>query len=728
MKQLLRKGLNQIVVDEVPDPIVTSHHVIVRPHFSLISSGTETASIHRGGALGAVAENPSYIGKILDVMKNEGPLRTTREVLAKLSEYAVLGYSGAGVVVDKHSSVRDLEIGDRVAYGGEGTGHAEAILVGRNLVAKVPEAVRFEHACFTTLGSIALNAVRIANISLGEKVAVVGLGLVGQLIAQLTHLQGGFVIATDLKSDRVTLALSAGADAALVGDSQFPQQIKSLTDGVGVDCVIIAAAAKSDAPCRLAVDICRDRGRIIDVGAVELNFPWYESYLKELQVYMARAYGPGSYDANYEREGRDYPLPYVRWTERRNMEEFLRLCSQGRLHIDDLITHRFPLDDAPKAYEVIMDSTQNSLAVLLKYPLAEDGWNPKLPQPPARVQVNPAEIRSGELGVALVGAGNLARWVHLPNLKKTPGVRLRAIQSGSGSRAKSYAIRFGSEYCTSDYDEILGNPNIQVVVIVSRNQYHADQALAALRAGKHVFVEKPMAFTEDECRNIYNAVQQSGKQLTVGFNRRYAPSYVRLKAQFAKRTAPAVLNCRINSPGISGSYWMADPAIGGAILGEACHFVDLMYWLLDSEPVEVFAASFPTGMKDPIGQNNLVASFSFADGSIGNLTYCTVGSRTSGGERVEAFAPGVGASAENFRESVVRTGLTSKRSSWFAERGYKDQMQAFFSALQKGHPAEINVRDGIRATLGCLRMLQSAREHTPCSLDLDRFLSSPNPQ
>lgn len=726
MKQLLRKGLNQIVVDEVPDPVVTPHHVIVRPHFSLISSGTETASIHRGGAVGAVAENPSYIGKILDVMKNEGPVRTSREVLAKLSEYAVLGYSGAGIVVDKHSSVPDLEIGDRVAYGGEGTGHAEAILVGRNLAAKVPENVPFEHACFTTLGSIALNAVRIANISLGEKVAVIGLGLVGQLIAQLAHLQGGYVIATDLRSERVSLALRAGTDAALVGGSEFPQQIKTLTDGIGVDCVIIAAAAKSDAPCRLAVEICRDRGRIVDVGAVELSFPWYETYLKEIQVYMARAYGPGSYDASYERGGRDYPLPYVRWTERRNMEEFLRLASQGRLRIDDLITHRFPLEEAPKAYEVIMDSSQNSLAVLLKYPAAESGGDVSLHQPAGRVAVNTVESKAGEMGVALVGAGNLARWVHLPNLKKTPGVRLRAIQSGSGSRAKSYAIRFGSEYCTSDYEEILSNPDVQVVVIVSRNQHHANQALAALRAGKHVFVEKPMALTEDECRTIYEAVQESGKQLTVGFNRRYAPTYLRLKQQLKKRTAPAVLNCRINSPGISGSYWMADPAIGGAILGEACHFVDLMYWLLDSEPVEVFAASFPTGMKDPIGQNNLVASFSFADGSIGNLTYCTVGSRTSGGERVEAFAPGVGASAENFRESVVRSGLASKRSSWFAEKGYEEQMKAFFSTLQKGQPAEITVRDGVRATLGCLRMLQSAREHTPSSLDLEGFLAAPN--
>ncbi len=302
-------------------------------------------------------------------------------------------------------------------------------------------------------------------------------------------------------------------------------------------------------------------------------------------------------------------------------------------------------------------------------------------------------------------------------------MHLRAIQSASGSRAKSYAIRFGSEYCTSDYDEILNNPDVNVVVIVSRNQHHASQTLAALQAGKHVFVEKPMALTEDECHSISQAVQESEKQLTVGFNRRYAPSYVRLKEQLKKRTAPAVINCRINSPGISGSYWMADPAIGGAILGEACHFVDLMYWLLDSEPVEVFAASFPSDMKDPIGQNNLVATFSFADGSVGSLTYCTVGSRTSGGERVEVFASGVGAHAENFRESVVRTGVSSKRSSWFAAKGYDAQMEAFFSSLRNGKAADVTVRDGVRATIGCLRMLQSAREHAPCSIDLDQFLA-----
>lgn len=725
MKQILRKGFKDIIVDEVPDPMTVPHHVLVRPVYSLISSGTETASIHQEGVLKAVADNPSQLSKIWNVLKNQGPVGTFAEVKAKFSEYAVLGYSGAGLVVEKHSTITDLEVGDRVAYGGEGTGHAETVLVGRNLVARTPANVSFEHAAFTTLGSIALNAVRTANISLGERVTVVGLGLVGQLTAQLARLQGGSIIATDLRPDRVELARQLGADVALVGGAGVAAQIQSLTNGLGVDCVIIAAAAKSDAPCRLAVDICRDRGRVVDVGAVELRFPWYQAYLKEIQVLMARAYGPGSYDPAYERQGQDYPLPYVRWTENRNMEEFLRLASHGRVQIDPLITHRFPLEDAPKAYETIMDPSIGSLAVLLKYPAADTAE----PLAPARlmrrIEVNGHAPALSAMGVALVGAGNLARWAHLPNLKKTTGVYLRAIHSTSGSRGKSYALRFGAAYCATDYSEILKDSEIQAVLIVSRNQHHASQALAALRAGKHVFVEKPMALTEEECRDLYRAVEDTGKQLTVGFNRRYAPSYVALKNQLSKRIGPAVLNCRVNSPGISGSYWMADPAIGGAVLGEACHFVDLMYWLLDFEPVEVTAYSLPTGRKDPIGENNLVAAFRFADGSIANLTYCTVGSRTSSGERVEAFATGLGASSEDFKQSIVRTGVVRKSSSWFAEKGYEAQMRAFFAALKNGKPPEITVRDGVRSTLGCLRMLQSARENRPCAIDLEDFLASP---
>jgi predicted dehydrogenase/threonine dehydrogenase-like Zn-dependent dehydrogenase len=724
MKQLVRRGLKEIIVDEVPDPMVVPHHALVRPIYSLISSGTETASIHQEGVIKAVAENPSHLSKIWNVVKTQGPISTFAEVRAKFSEYAVLGYSGAGIIVDKHENVLDLEVGDRVAYGGEGTGHGETILVGRNLAVKIPNDVPFEHACFATLGSIALNGVRIANVSLGEKVAIIGLGLVGQLIAQLVHLQGGIVIATDLKSDRVDLARRLGAAVALTGSAEFQDQISSITDGQGVDCVIIAAAAKSSVPCQLAVQICRDRGRIVDVGAVELSFPWYEMYRKEIKLLMARAYGPGSYDPLYEQQGQDYPLPYVRWTENRNMQEFLRLVSQGGVQIQPLVTHEFALEDAPKAYETILDASSNSLAVLLRYPAAASA-NPVVDfQPKRKVEVTPSPSGTSKLGVAVVGAGNLAKWTHLPNLKKVFTAHLRAIHSASGPRGKSYALRFGADYCASDYDEILRDPEVQVIVIVSRNPQHASQALSALRAGKHVFVEKPMALTEGECRELYAEVERSGNQLTIGFNRRFAPSYLELKKQLRKRIGPAVISCRVNSPGISGAYWMADPAIGGAILGEACHFVDLMYWLLDSEPVAVSAFSLPTGKKDPIGENNLVASFHFADGSVGNLTYCTVGSRrTSGGERVEIFTPGMGASAEDFKQVTVFTGTVRKRSSWFAEKGYREQMQAFFSSLQGGRSPDITVVDGARATIGCLRMLESARTLVPCRIDIQSVLT-----
>ena len=721
MKQVIRKGLKEIIVDEVPDPVATPHHVLVRPLYSLISSGTETASLHQEGVLKAVAENPSYLQKIWQAVQSQGPLSAFNEVRAKLKEYAVLGYSGAGVIADKHPSVVAFEIGDRVAYGGEGTGHGETVLVGERLAVKIPPNVAAEHACFATLGSIALNGVRIAQIALGEHVCVLGLGLVGQLIAQLARLQGASVLATDLNPQRVEMAHRLGADHVLLASPALAEQVQAITAGHGVDCVIIAAAAKSSAPCEQAVDICRDRGRIVDVGAVQLAFPWYQMYLKEIRFFMARAYGPGSYDPNYEKMAQDYPLAYVRWTENRNMEEFLRLVSVGRVQLQPLITHEFALEDAARAYQTIMDPASGSLAVVLNYPAAESE-DPIAAFIPKRTVTLRRPASAGKIGVALVGAGNLARWVHLPELKRVSNAELRAVCSASGARGKSYALRFGAKYCTSDYDEVLRDPDVKVVLIVSRNQHHAPQALAALRAGKHVFLEKPMALTEQECRELYQAVEDSGAQLTVGFNRRFAPSYLALKKQLSGRSGPAVVDCRINSPGISGDYWMADPAVGGAILGEACHLVDLMYWLLDSEPLAVSAFSLPTGRKAPIGENNLTASFRFADGSIGNLTYCTLGSRTSGGERVEVYAPGLGACAEDFKKFTAKTGLIHKRSSFFPEKGYGAQMHAFFDAICEGKPPLVTVRDGARATIGCLCMLDSARNLSVTEINVEAAL------
>jgi predicted dehydrogenase len=722
MKQLIRKGLKDIIVDEVPDPVVSPHHLLIRPLCSLISSGTETASIHQEGVLRAVADNPSHLAKIWTAVKAQGPTRTFSEVRAKFSEYAVLGYSGAGIVVDKHSNVSRFEIGDRVAYGGEGTGHAETIVAGDNLVVKVPPQVPFEQACFATLGSIALNSIRIANISLGETVAVIGLGLVGQLIAQLARLQGASVFATDLREQRVDLARQLGADHALTGGASLTQEMSALTDGRGVDCVIIAAAAKSSAPCQQAVEICADRGRIVDVGAVDLTFPWFDMYRKEIQFFMARAYGPGSYDPVYEKQGRDYPIPYVRWTENRNMEEFLRLVSLGRVRLEPLITHRFPFENAPAAYQTIMDPAQGTLAVVLNYPVQESTAVDTF-APVRKISATAEAVPGKGLGVALVGAGNLARWAHLPNLKKVPGTHLRAVFSGSGARGKNYALRFGADYCSSEYEDILKDPEVHAVIIASRNQHHAAQSIAALEAGKHVFLEKPMALTLQECRALHRAVQQSGKQLTVGFNRRFAPFYTDLKRKLGNSSGPAVLNIRVNSPGISGDYWMADPSIGGAILGEACHFTDLMYWLLESEPVAVSAFMLPPGKKEPVGENNIAASFHFANGSIANLTYCTVGSRTSGGERVEVFAPGLGGSSEDFKQLTIRTGGVSRQSSWFAEKGYAAQLRAFFDGIRQGKQPAVTVSDGVRATVVCLKMLEAARNLAPCAINWEAELA-----
>jgi predicted dehydrogenase/threonine dehydrogenase-like Zn-dependent dehydrogenase len=720
MKQVLRKGFGQIVVDDVPDPVAVPHHVLVRPHFSLISSGTETASIHPD-VLKVLAHNPSHLQKVVEVAAAQGPLATLRELKARFSAYAVLGYSGAGVVVDKHPSVTDLQIGDRVAYGGEGTGHAETILTGRNLVAPVPEALALDQACFATLGAIALNAVRVANVGVGDVVAVIGLGLVGQLIAQLVRVQGGVTVGIDLRSERVTLAAQLGAEHVISGDpAAVKDAVLGNTNGRGADCVIIAAAAKSAAPCEQALAILRDRGRIVVVGAVELQFPWLEMYLKEIKVFMSRAYGPGSYDPAYEGKAQDYPISYVRWTENRNMQEFLRLLATSRVQVEPLISDRYSLEEAPQAYEKIMAPGSGTLAVILRYP-HPDKPAEKLER---RVTGPGAGSEKAALNFALAGGAGIARWAHLPVLEKMADVRLRAIYSTSGARGKTFANRYKAVYCTSSYDEILRDPDVDAVLIVSRNQHHARETVAALRAGKHVFVEKPMALTVAECRQIVQAYIESGRKLTVGFNRRFAPLYVDLKKQIARRASPVVINCRVNSPGISGPFWMADPSIGGAILGEAVHFVDLLYWLLESEPLSVSAYSLPTGRQEPVGENNIAATFRFEDGSIATLTYCTVGSRTSAGERVEVFATGVGALSEDFRRFAVKTGIVRRRSHLFARKGYDQQMKAFIDSIRSGAAESVTVRDGVRATLGCIAIMESARTGDPVNIALDEVMAT----
>src|SRR5690349_20953891 len=445
-------------------------------------------------------------------------------------------------------------------------------------------------------------------------------------------------------------------------------------------------------------------------------------YLKEIRLLMSRAYGPGSYDPQYEVRGQDYPIAYVRWTEKRNMEEFLRLVSRGRIDLQPLITHEFDLEDAPRAYQLVKDSSATSLGVLLRYPEPEPLKDVEKFAPPRRVTLH-SKTAESDLRVALVGAGNLARWAHLPALRKISNLRLHAVYSASGARGNTYARRFGASYFCTDYKQILEDPQVDVVMVLSRNQHHFSQAQEALMAGKHVFVEKPMALTEAECRELYNAVAISGNQLTVGFNRRFAPFYNDLKETLSGRTGPAVIDWRVSSPAISGSYWMADPSIGGAIIGEAVHFVDLMYWLLESEPVNVSAYTLPTGKTDPVGENNMVATFRFADGSIGTLNYSTIGSKRAGGERVEVFAQGVTSVVQDFKRFNSVSNFKHSKSTLWAHKGYEAQLDSFFRSISRGESPDITVRDGARATVVCVEMLKSAQTLTSREINLDALLT-----
>jgi len=722
MKQVIRRGLKEIIVDEVADPKPSHNHVLVRPLYSLISSGTETADIHSDSIMKEVADNPSHIQKVWDIMKKTDPVATIQEVRAKFTEYAVLGYSGAGVIVEKDDAVRDLTVGQRVAYGGEGTGHGETINVGRNLVARVPDNVGFEDACFTTLGAIAMNAVRQANVQVGETVVVMGLGLVGQLVTQIVRCQGGIVIATDLMEDRVQLASETGSDHGVKAGDTAVDEIEGLTGGRGADCVIVAVASQSAGPVQEAARMCRERGRIVVVGACPLELNRDVMYVKELTLLMARAYGPGSYDPSYEKSGIDYPYAFVRWTENRNMEEFLRLISTGKISVKRLVTHEFELENAAEGYATIMDPVSKSLAVLLRYP-AGDVSDVLADYKPVRKlsMPNAKPVDKMKINFGLIGAGNLAKWAHLPALKKIGDASIHAVYSSSGARGKSYALRFGANYSCSDHQEMLDDTDIDAILISSASHHHAEETVAALNAGKHVFVEKPMAISIGECREIYRAANESGKQVCVGFNRRFAPYYLEMKAVVTGRSTPMVVTTRMNS-GLRGGHWGADPKYGGATVGEGCHFVDLMYWLTESEPVNVKAQCLPIGNEEPLGVNNIAASIRFADGSIGNFLYCTVGSEASQGELVEVFANGVGASTEDFKSVSIKKSSATKSSRRFAAKGYDAQMKAFVEDIKAGRSTSVTAIDGARATIVCLKMIESATTGESVDIDLIKIL------
>jgi predicted dehydrogenase/threonine dehydrogenase-like Zn-dependent dehydrogenase len=726
MKQVLQQARTGAVeVVEVPTPKVLPGCVLVRIAASLVSAGTERAvsEFASKNLFQKAKARPDLVHEVLNKVRRDGLLSAWNAVRNRLDQPSALGYSSAGTVIEVGEGIVDLNPGDRVACAGAGYAvHAEFACVPRLLAAKVPsDAVSFDEAAFTTVGAVALHGIRTAEAGLGNVIAVIGLGLLGQLMVQLLKAAGCTALGTDLLPERAGLAERMGADAATASLAEFRDVIKQHTSGRGADAVIIAAETPSSDPANLAAEVARDRGIVVAVGTVgmELQRPLY--YGKELDFRVSRSYGPGRYDTAYEQKGRDYPIGYVRWTETRNMEAFLHLAGQGKLDLKSLITHRFPVERAPAAYDLITGkSHEPSLGVLITYSDHATDIR-RLALVPR--ESSPAPQKSVTLGV--LGAGSFATGTLLPAMKNISGLELVGICAATGSHARYAAEKFGFRYCATDEQEILADPAINTVLIATRHNLHAAQTLAGLRAGKHVFCEKPLCLSEEGLSEIVRVYQNAGgrPRLLVGFNRRFAPMAVRMKEFVGKIGEPLALHYRVNAGYIPPDHWVNDPEQGGGrILGEACHFVDFLTFLAGALPIEVQTRGL--GHAGQYSGDNAIISLTFANGSQGTITYLANGDRAYSKERVEVFGGGATAVLEDFRRlELVRDGRKqSFNSRWRQDKGHRGEWPAFTDALLKGDESPIPFLDLVSTTLATLGAAESQKSGKPIALDAAEFI------
>lgn len=709
MRQVLQNPrTGEIEVTEVPRPWATAGCVVVRVAASLLSAGTERAAAEFASSslLRKAQSRPDLVRDVLNKVKRDGLLTTVSAVRSRLDQPSAPGYSNAGTVIEAGEGIHDIAPGDRVACAGAGFAvHAEFACVPRMLVARIPsDGVGFESAAFTTVGAVALHGIRTAEAKLGEVVAVIGLGLLGQLAVQILKAAGCVVIGFDPEPERAQLAMRMGATAAAADESEFRDLCLRSSQGHGADSVLITAATPSSAPVHLAAEAARDRAIVVAVGDVGTELQRRLYYEKELDFRVSRSYGPGRYDVEFEQKGRDYPIGHVRWTETRNMEAFLRLLADGKIDVRPLITHRFAVEKAGEAYELIRGKRSGPhLGVLLQYS------SQKSDEPRRLVMVRrpKREVPESGVRVGLLGAGNFARGVLIPAMRKAGNAQLAGIYASSGVRAQAIARRFRVEYCTTNEEDIFGDESINTVVIASRHHLHAMQVLCALESGKNVFCEKPLCLTHDELAAIEQAyARNAGCRLMVGFNRRFAPMVLRTK-EFVSRCGPLTMIYRINAGPSAPDHWINDPEIGGGrILGEVCHFVDLLSFLCGSSPLSVNAH----GRSADAGQD-LSATVNFEDGSMGTILYACSGDRAFGKERIEVFGNGAAAVMDDFRRlELVRHGKRRTFRSWLRQdKGHAAEWRAFAECIANASPCPIPFHEIVASTLATIRITESLR-------------------
>ena len=626
------------------------------------------------------------------------------------------------------ADVKEFKVGDRVACAGGGyASHAEVIFVSKNLCARVPDAVPLDWASFTTLGAIALQGIRQADIKVGENCAVIGLGLLGQLTVQLLKASGCRVIGIDIDREKVELARKCGADDAVLRGEDVQNCIDAFTDGNGVDVVIITAATSSNDPFILAPQIARDRAKVVLVGAAKIDFPREPYYRKELSLVLARSYGPGRYDTRYEESGIDYPIGYVRWTERRNMEAVLNLMAEKKLDMTPLISHRFKIEDAQKAYDMVLGKTeQRFLGILFEYDSAKEHTTRVIIK--ERKAVIPGlDMRSGAgshplsvIGLGFIGVGNFARSFLLPHIKDANLVGVADVQ---GTTAKMVAQKYGFSYCTSDYKELLSDKTINTICIAMRHNMHAPLIIETLKAGKNVYCEKPLCMDEKELNQIIKTrntlyAQRSMPIIMIGFNRRFAPLTLRARQFLAKKTGPYLINYRINAGMLPQDHWLLDMKQGGGrIIGEVCHFVDLISYFTQARLVSVYAESL--NGSQTASQDNIVATLKYDDGSVGSISYFAIGDKDFPKERVEIFGDKKVCIIDDFKELILSGDGKQKRIKASQDKGYHNEIDALFSAIRGGKRSPIPFSHIIETTLATFAVNKSL--HTSTTIKLPRI-------
>ncbi len=690
MKQVLIKG-GGVVVQEVPAPPASPRNVLVRVEWSCVSAGTESASVAMSGLplYRRALKQPEHARKALDIARNEGFVRTYKRFSGQLAAGLPTGYSAAGVIVAVGEEVDGFAVGQRVACAGAGiANHAELIDVPVNLVVRVPDELSLEDAATVTLGAIALQGVRRTAPTLGEAIGVIGLGILGQLTTQLLLANGCRVLVSDLDPSRVALAVAAGAEDA---SGDFAERVTALTDGYGADAVILAAATSSDELIHDAARACRRKGRVVIVGDVGLGLQRGDIYAKELDVLISTSYGPGRYDEVYEVEGHDYPIGYVRWTENRNMTEYLRLLATGGIRLDALPRTTHPIDEAGAAYDALT-GPERPLLALLAYPERAEAAT-------RTVRLRELRPKPGVIRVALVGAGGFAQGSHVPNLLKLRDrFQIRAVMSRTGSSAKAVADRVEAAYASTDYAEILADPEIDLVLISTRHDLHATQVLDALEAGKNVFVEKPLALNEDELAAIEAFyADRDGPLLMTGFNRRFSPAARSIQEVLTGRTGPIVASYRMNAGYIPLDHWVHGREGGGRNIGEACHIYDLFDALVgDIEVESVTARGIKPDGSRLAANDNFVATVGYVDGSVCTLTYAALGHRDHPKEQLDVFAERKVITLDDYKSVSVAGGGKGWKGAT-QQKGHVQELEALAAALRDGGPWPISLESQARA-------------------------------